>query len=113
MESSIGEILYTDIVLLQAHVKKHQGAFNDAASILTNVTENYRSIPWLRSHFSIDILRMNELIQPSCDWTVLLDNLYLKWKHSKKNAKLEILTIISMKLITPLCASIKTNLIKV
>ena len=88
MESSIGEILYTDIVLLQAHVKKHQGAFNDAASILTNVTENYRSIPWLRSHFSIDILRMNELIQPSCDWTVLLDNLYLKMEAFKEKRKI-------------------------
>ena len=88
MESSIGEILYTDIVLLQAHVKKHQGAFNDATSILMNVTENYRSIPWLRSHFSIDILRMNELIQPSCDWTVLLDNLYLKMEAFKEKRKI-------------------------
>lgn len=88
IKSSIGEFLYTDIVLLQAHVKKHQGAFDDAASILMNVTENYRSIPWLRSHFSIDILRMNELIQPTYDWDNLLDNLYLKMEAFKEKRKI-------------------------
>ena len=88
IKSSIGEFLYTDIVLLQAHVKKHQGAFDDAASILMNVTENYRSIPWLRSHFSIDILRMNELIHPTYDWDNLLDNLYLKMEAFKEKRKI-------------------------
>lgn len=88
IESSIGEILYTDIVLLQAHVKKHQGAFDNAASILLSVTKNFRSIPWLRSHFSIDILRMNELIQPSHEWIALLDNLYLKMEAFKEKRKI-------------------------
>lgn len=88
VESSIGEILYTDIVLLQAHVKKHQGAFDNAAMILKNVTESHRSIPWVRSHFSIDILRMNELIQPSHDWESLLDNLIMKMEKFKEKRKI-------------------------
>lgn len=88
VESSIGEILYTDVVLLQAHVKKHQGAFDNAAMILKNVSESHRSIPWVRSHFSIDILRMNELIQPSQDWDALLDNLFLKMETFKEKRKI-------------------------
>ncbi len=89
IKSTIGEILFTDIVLLQAHVKKHQGDFNNAASILMNVPENHRSIPWLRSHFSIDILRMNELVQPSHDWDILLGNLELKMDVFLKKRKIK------------------------
>ena len=88
METSIGEILYTDIVLLQAHVKKHQGAFDNAAALLMNVTESHRSIPWLRAHFSIDILRLNELVQPTHDWGILLDNLLLKMDEFNKKRKI-------------------------
>ena len=86
---SIGEILYTDIVLLQAHIRKHQGAFDDAAMTLMNVAEGHRSIPWLRSNFSIDILRMNELIQPAHDWDSLLENLFLKMATFKEKRKLK------------------------
>lgn len=89
IESAIGEIVYTDIVLLQAHIKKHQGAFDNAALILMNVTESHRSIPWLRSHFSIDILRMNELVQPSHDWDVLLENLLCKMSAFKEKRKIK------------------------
>lgn len=78
VDSKKGDILFTDIVLLQAHIKKHQGDFDNAALILMNVTEKYRGIPWLRSHFSIDILRMNELDQAANDWDILLNNLLLK-----------------------------------
>lgn len=88
IETSIGEILYTDIVLLQAHVKKHQGAFDNAAAILMNVAENHRSIPWLRSHFSIDILRLNELVQPTHEWNILLNNLLLRMNTFKEKRKL-------------------------
>lgn len=89
IETAIGESLYTDIVLLQAHVKKHQGNFENAALILNNVTEKYRGIPWLRSHFSIDILRMNELVQPSHHWDVLLDELLIKMSTFKEKRKLK------------------------
>lgn len=78
IESAIGETFYTDIILLQAHVNKHQGHFDDAALILMNVEKNHRSIPWFRSHFSINILQLNELVQPSHEWDVLLDNLVYK-----------------------------------
>ena len=88
IETSIGEILYADIVLLQAHVKKHQGAFDNAAVLLMNVPESYRSIPWLRAHFSIDILRLNEMVQPTHDWDILLDNLLLKMDTFKEKRKI-------------------------
>lgn len=88
IDTSIGEILYTDIVLLQAHVKKHQGAFDNAAALLMNVTESHRSIPWLRAHFSIDILRLNELVQPTRDWDILLDNLLLKMDAFNEKRKI-------------------------
>lgn len=86
--TSIGEILYTDIVLLKAHVKKHQGAFDNATALLMNVTESHRSIPWLRAHFSIDILRLNEMVQPTHDWDILLDNLLLKMDTFKEKRKI-------------------------
>lgn len=89
METSIGEILYTDIVLLQAHVKKHQGFFDNAATLLMNVTENHRSIPWLRAHFSIEILRLNELVHPTHDWDILLDNLLLKMDAFSNKRKIK------------------------
>lgn len=89
IENAIGEILYTDIVLLQAHVKKHQGAFNNAALILKNVSDSHRSIPWLRSHFSIDILRMNEIVQPAHNWDILLDNLLSKMDVFKEKRKVK------------------------
>ena len=88
IETSIGKILYADIVLLQAHVKKHQGAFDNAAVLLMNVPESYRSIPWLRAHFSIDILRLNEMVQPTHDWDILLDNLLLKMDTFKEKRKI-------------------------
>lgn len=79
-ESAAGESLCADIVLLQAHIKKHQGYFEHAMSLLMCVAENHRSLPWLRSHFSIDILQMNELVHPSHDWDILLGNLLEKMK---------------------------------
>lgn len=88
IDTSIGEILYTDIVLLQAHVKKHQGAFDNAAALLMNVTESHRSIPWLRAHFSIDILRLNALVQPTHDWNILLDNLLSKMDTFREKRKI-------------------------
>ena len=89
IETTIGEILYSDIILLKSHVKKHQGAFEDAAAILMNVTESKKNIPWLRAHFSIDILRMNELFGPTYDWKFLLDNLVLKMDAFKKKRKIK------------------------
>lgn len=68
--------------------KKHQGAFDNAAAILMNVAENHRSIPWLRSHFSIDILRLNELVQPTHEWNILLNNLLLRMNTFKEKRKL-------------------------
>lgn len=89
IESSIGKILFTNIVLLQAHVKKHQGDFSNAASILMNVPENHRSISWLKAHFSINILQMNELIQPSHDWDILLENLLCKMDEFQEKRKIK------------------------
>lgn len=89
IESAIGESLYTDIVLLQAHVNKHQGRFDNAASILMNVEESHRSIPWLRSFFSINILQLNELVQPSHEWDVLLDTLIYKMDVFKEKRKIK------------------------
>lgn len=89
IKSAIGESLYTDIVLLQAHVNKHQGHFDNAASMLMNVEESHRSIPWLRSHFSINILQLNELIQPSHEWNVLLGALICKMDAFKEKRKIK------------------------
>lgn len=88
-DTTIGKSLYTDIVILQAHIEKHRGNFDNAASILMKVEDNHRSIQWLRTHFSINILQLNELIQPSRDWEILLDNLAYKMAVFKDKRKLK------------------------
>lgn len=84
-----GESLYTDIILLQAHIEKHRGNFDSAASILTNVFDEHQNIQWLRSHFSINILQLNEFIQPTSDWRILLGKLDLKMSTFKEKRKLK------------------------
>lgn len=84
--SALGESLYTDIVLLQAHVKKHQGDFDAATMILETIDANRQNILWLRSHFSINILQLNECVQPSHEWSVILhrlDSLMCKFKQKR------------------------------
>lgn len=85
----LGEGLYTDIILLQAHVEKHRGNFDSAALILMNIFSEHQNMQWLRSHFSINILQLNEFIQPSSDWKILLDKLYIKMSIFKEKRKLE------------------------
>ena len=87
--SALGSSLIFDIILLQAHVKKHQGDFLDAANILKNVQKDMQNLRWLRSSFSIDIFRLNELIQPSHEWEVLLCDLDSKMQMFKEQRKLE------------------------
>lgn len=88
-ETTIGKSLYTDIVILQAHVEKHRGNFDNAASLLMNVEEDHRSIQWLRTHFSINILQLNDMIQPSHDWEILLNDLSYKMTVFKDKRKLK------------------------
>lgn len=79
-KGTFGKNLYMDIILLQAHVKKHQGFFDTAALILQQVGESQRNLNWLRSHFSINILQLNEIKQSSDKWNKLLQDLADKMK---------------------------------
>lgn len=67
-----------DVVLLQSHIKKHMGSFNDAKALLENVTKD-NSLIWLRSNFAVDVLILNELENNSSEWknklNTCLDNM--------------------------------------
>lgn len=89
IETTIGNSLYNDIILLQAHVKKHQGRFSEASSILTKIEDGNKTIPWLRAHFSVYILQLNELEQFSHEWNALLEDLLVKMNEFKEKRKIK------------------------
>lgn len=74
--SAAGRMLYLDAVLLQSHVLKHQGKFDAAAAKLREVSEDQRGLAWMRAHFSINILQLNEMDNASSEYEQLLTKLY-------------------------------------
>lgn len=75
------ENLYFTTTLLQSHILKHQGKFEEAAVMLERVGESQRDILWLRSHFAVNIFQLNELVLPSQQWDEILDLLNEKMKR--------------------------------
>lgn len=88
INSRAGEALYFDIVLLQSHVLKHMGRFSEATQTLSQVGEEYRNTIWLRAHFSVNILQLNELTQPCPEWGILLRDLDQKMRQFKSTRQL-------------------------
>lgn len=74
--SAPGRMLYCDAVLLQSHVLKHQGEFDRAAAKLNKVGEDQQGLVWIRSHFSVNIFRLNEMDVGSNEYRQLLTYLY-------------------------------------
>lgn len=88
ISSSLGENLHFNTTLLQSHILKHQGKFDDAACMLLQVDDNQKNILWLRSHFAINIFQLNEVVLPSQQWKVILDSLNEKMTTFLKQRKL-------------------------
>lgn len=88
ISSSLGENLYFSVILLQSHILKHQGKFENAENILNLVGNNQRNILWLRSHFAINIFQLNELILPSQQWEAILESLSQKMETFREQRKL-------------------------
>lgn len=88
MDSSIGRSLYCNIVFLLSHILKHLGRFGEAASTLHQIDCSDRNAIWLRAHFSLNILQLNELVQPCSEWGELLQELKQKMKQFKEMRKL-------------------------
>ena len=88
INSNIGKALYFDIILLQSHILKHLGRFEDSIKTLQQVGAQDQSTVWLRAHFSVTILRLNELIQPSAEWGMLLSDLESMMEQFRNTRKL-------------------------
>ena len=88
MNSNIGKAMYFDIILLQSHILKHLGRFEDSINTLQQVGTQDQNAVWLRAHFSVTILRLNELIQPSAEWGTLLRNLESMMEQFRNARKL-------------------------
>lgn len=56
-----------DILLLKTHILKHMGSFDQAARELNNIPFEQNSLRWLRAHFSINILQINQYSSDSSD----------------------------------------------
>lgn len=89
VSSAPGRMLYCDAVLLQSHVLKHQGKFDRAAAKLYEVGEDQRGLVWMRSNFSINIFRLNEMDVGSHEYRQLLTNLYEMMEDFKKKRTLK------------------------
>lgn len=89
IESSLGKGLYMDIILLQSHVYKHQGYFDKAALILNSVAENKMNIRWLRAHFSINILQLNDVSVSSEHWMKLLEKTNANMNDFKRKRRIK------------------------
>lgn len=68
----LGTALYFDTVILQSHIRKHQGKFDEAANLLNLIDENQKSLTWKRAHFSTLIFQLNEIDSNSAQWKTLL-----------------------------------------
>lgn len=88
ISSSFGEGLYFDTTLLQSHILKHQGKFNDAAEMLNRIGDRQRNSVWLRAHFAINIFQLNELILPTQEWDTILNALAQKMEIFQEQRKL-------------------------
>ena len=77
-----------NIVFLLSHILKHLGRFGEAASTLHQIDCSDRNAIWLRAHFSLNILQLNELVQPCSEWGELLQELKQKMKQFKEMRKL-------------------------
>lgn len=73
--SPLGRKLYFDTVLLQSHIRKHQGMFCDAAQLLANVDERQKNLSWIKAHFSTYIFLLNEMEPKSIEKKRLLSEL--------------------------------------
>ena len=67
-----GQKLYLDLIILLSHVYKHIGRFDFSRQILFKHNYYFENILWLRSNFSINIFRMNELSNCSAEWRSIL-----------------------------------------
>lgn len=88
INSNIGRFLYLSIVYLQSHILKHLGRFDEAVNTLRQIALEDRNTIWLRAHFSINILQLNELAQPCSAWGKLLQELKRKMDQFKESRKL-------------------------
>ena len=79
-----GKMLYSDAVVLQSHVLKHQGQFDSAAAKLNEMGEDQRDLVWMRAHFSINIFQMNELDTNSSERKQLLASVYRMMEKFKE-----------------------------
>ena len=88
ISGNLGKGLLFSTTLLQAHVLKHQGKFDDAALMLCRVEDEQKNILWLRAHFAINIFQINEVTLPSSEWKKLLDSLNEKMDAFLQQRKL-------------------------
>lgn len=88
INSNIGKAMYFDIILLQSHILKHLGRFEDSIKVLQQVGTQDRNTVWLRAHCSVIILRLNEIVQPSAEWGRLLSNLESMMEQFRNARKL-------------------------
>ncbi len=68
----LGRKLHFDIIILQSHIQKHMGNFEEAKNILYNVNDEFRNLIWMRSNFAVDIFSLNALDNSSLQWYNLL-----------------------------------------
>lgn len=88
IESQIGKSLYIDIVLLIAHVEKHQGEFEKAVVTLNNIPSEQRNLSWLRSTFAINILILNTT-EKSNEWQDILNRLSNNMEQFKEARRIK------------------------
>ncbi|MBQ9124914.1 MAG: hypothetical protein IJY14_04395 [Acholeplasmatales bacterium] len=83
--------LYFDSVLLKSHVQKHMGDFKKSINTLADSAPIFSdNLLWVRSHFSVNIFRMNELKPNSPDWEQILEDtkkMMIYFRNNRSNNK--------------------------
>lgn len=79
--TNVGKNMCDDIILLQAHINKHLGKFNEALDILNKNDSSEQTIPFQRAFFSISIFQLNSHFNHDNTWNNFLNDLKHKmWK---------------------------------